>query len=60
MEQIKANIKTFIFIFVLGILILIIGGATFLLIKDQKDASWNFGNKKIVPGESPYSTERVK
>lgn len=60
MEKVKTNIKTFIFIFVLGILILIVGGITFFFIKDQKGASWNFGNKKTVPGESPYSTERVK
>jgi dipeptide/tripeptide permease len=60
MERIKNKMKAFIYIFILGILILIIGGVTFWLIKDQKGASWNFGNKKIVPGESPYSTERVK
>ena len=60
MGRIKTNLKAFIFIIVLGILILIMGGVTFLLIKDQKGTSWNFGNKKTVPGESPYSTERVK
>jgi len=60
MEKIKSSLKTYIIILIIGLIIIVFGGLTFLLVGNKEDTSWNFGNKKMVPGESPYTTERVK
>ena len=60
MSTMKSHIKSIILIGLLGVLILAFGGIVFTLIKDKGATDWNIGTKRFVPGESPYSTERVR
>jgi len=47
-------------VFGLVAFVLVFGAAVFFAVGDRWPPSWDFGTIPDVPGQSPYSTERLK
>jgi len=54
------KIKTWLLVFLIVLGILTYGTIVYLTVGDKGPPVWRYGAIRDVPGESPFSTERVK
>ena len=54
------GVKTWAFVLLLVCYIFAFGSIVFFAVGDRWPADWNFGAVPDVPGQSPYSTERIE
>jgi hypothetical protein len=54
----KSNFKSWLVPCAIAALFLVWGLAIFFLVGDKGPPAWDFGVVEVIPGQSPYSTER--
>ena len=56
----KSTVWDWIIILAMAFLFIVWGLFIYVAVGDKGPPPWNFGVVSDIPGESPYSTERVK
>jgi hypothetical protein len=58
--EIRETLRSLGIVVGMALLFFIWGLAIFFTVGDKGSPSWDFGTVQDIPGESPYSTQRIK